>query len=250
MRAPNHFRPFSSLAAALLMSVWNLGAQETNRDPLSAAQRAMRIPRSAPGDAKSSSGEARVNKAPISTPAMSHPELATKQSLLTQAPAKRSLPSAPPGVTDLKFGEIFKPVGPLGLEYSDKARSLDGKKVRILGYMVRQSEPVPWAFLLAPVPVTLHEKEYGLAEDMPATLVHVTTRRDATPIVPHTPGPLLLTGTLSIGNREEAGGRISSVRLALDPATPEQRAALNQLTRGQPAVPATSTSLSTNAAPE
>jgi hypothetical protein len=98
-------------------------------------------------------------------------------------------------------------------------------------------------FLLSPVPVTLHEKEYGLAEDMPATIVHVTTQKNATPIVPYTPGLLLLTGTLSIGNREEAGGRISSVRLALDPPTPGQRAALNQLAHGQ-------SSLSTNAAPK
>jgi hypothetical protein len=43
-----------------------------------------------------------------------------------------------------------------------------------------------------------------------------------------TPGLLLLTGTLSIGNRTEADGRISTVRLQLDPPTNEQRQALHE----------------------
>jgi hypothetical protein len=94
--------------------------------------------------------------------------------------------------------------------------------------------------------VTLHEEEYGLAEDMPATIVHVTTQTNAIPITPHTPGLLLLTGTLGLGNREEADGRISTVRLALDPPTPEQLAAMNQPARGQTSF----SPLSTNAVPK
>ena len=40
--------------------------------------------------------------------------------------------------------------------------------------------------------------------------------------VPHTPGLLLLTGTLSVGNKPEPDGRISTVRLTLDqPAKPD-----------------------------
>lgn len=142
-----------------------------------------------------------------------------------------AIPPAPDGVTDLKFGELFKPVGPRGLEHSDKLRSLNGKRVRLLGYMVKQSRPMPWTFLLSPVPVTLHETEYGFAEDMPSTVVHVFTPRNATPIVPFTPGLMLLTGTLSVGNKEEPDGRVSTVRLTLDPPTPEQRAAMKQSSR-------------------
>ena len=90
--------------------------------------------------------------------------------------------------------------------------------------------------------MTLHEDEYGFAEDSPAAILHVITQRNPTPIVPFTPGLLLLTGTLSLGNREEPDGRLSSVRLALDPPAPEQRAALDELARSK-------TSLSTNTAP-
>jgi hypothetical protein len=150
------------------------------------------------------------------------------------------IPPAPEGVTDVKFGEFFKPIGSRGLEHSDKLRALDGKRVRILGYMVKQSRPMPWTFLLSPVPVTLHETEYGFAEDMPATALHVFTPRNATPIVPFTPGLMLLTGTLSVGNREEPDGRVSTVRLTLDPPTTEQRAAM------MPTARATQT-ISTNA---
>jgi hypothetical protein len=38
--------------------------------------------------------------------------------------------------------------------------------------------------------------------------------------VPYTPGLMLLTGTLSVGNRPEPDGRISLVRLELDPPSP------------------------------
>ena len=137
----------------------------------------------------------------------------------TNAP---SLPPLPPGVADLKFGEIFKPVGSRGLEYTEKCKSLDGKKVRILGYMVRQSQPLPATLLLSPIPLQLHEDEYGFAEDLPATIVHVFLSQDTSENVLYTPGMLLLTGTLTIGTREEPDGRISSVRLALDPATSKQ----------------------------
>jgi hypothetical protein len=130
---------------------------------------------------------------------------------------RESLPPPPEGVTDLALGDLFAPIGERGLEYSAKTRALDGKPVRILGFMVSQDHPVPGTILLAPFPFQLHEAEYGLAEDLPASLVHVLVpdRRDA--IVPYTPGLLLLTGDLAIGPREEPDGRISTVRLSLHP---------------------------------
>jgi hypothetical protein len=141
-----------------------------------------------------------------------------------QGKATHDIPPAPPGVTDLKFGELYRPIGMRGLDYTDKVRALAGRKVRMLGYMVRQCEPRPGVFLLTPMPLQLHEHEYGLAEDMPATLVHVCPTVDPNAIVPFTPGLLLLTGTLSLGPREEADGRISSVRLLLDPPAPAPKA--------------------------
>lgn len=140
-----------------------------------------------------------------------------------------ALPPLPPGVTDLKFNEFFRqPIGPRGLEYTEKLRSLEGRRIRILGYMARQTKPVDRCFLLAPVPLTLNEVEYGHADDLPATTLHVFATEDAPVQTPHTPGPLLLTGKLSLGNRLEADGRTSTVRLFLDPPTPEQKQAAEQ----------------------
>jgi hypothetical protein len=175
--------------------------------------------RAAEGPANSRRVPAQTNAAPAETAAAAAP--------------LPPLPPAPTGVTDLKFSELCRlPVGPLGLEFTDRARALDGQKVRMLGYMIRQSQPSPWKILFSPVPMTLHEKEYGFAEDLPPTVVHAFTERHATPIVPFTPGLLLLTGRLELGNRTEPDGRISSVRLFLDPPTAEQRKALNAAASG------------------
>ncbi len=146
------------------------------------------------------------------------------------AVALAELPPLATGVTELKFSEFYRqPTGPRGLEFTDKLRSLDGKRVRILGYMVKQEKPVAHCFLLTPVPVRLNEEEYGFCEDMPSAVLHVFTDSSAPATVPLTPGLLLLTGTLSIGNHMEADGRISSVRLQLDPPTNEQRQTLSEL---------------------
>lgn len=140
------------------------------------------------------------------------------------------LPPAPEGVTDLRFNEIYRlPIGPAGLEFTEKVRSLDGKKIRLAGYMVKQSRPMPWTLLLSPIPMTLHESHYGFAEDLPPQTVHAFTERTITPILPHTPGLMLLTGRLELGAREEPDGRVSHVRLFVDPPTPEQRRALATL---------------------
>lgn len=176
-------------------------------------------------EAPSSSNATRRRHGPLAAANASGPQVAAPPATAVHASPAPSIPPAPEGVTDLKFNEMFKPVGPRGLEYTDKLRALDGKRVRLLGHMVKQSRPMPWTLLLAPVPLSLHESEYGFAEDMPATVVHVFTQRNASPIVPFTPGLVLLTGTLSVGNRQEPDGRVSSVRLNLDPPDAGQRAA-------------------------
>jgi hypothetical protein len=121
-------------------------------------------------------------------------------------------------VQDLKFSEFFRsPAGPLGLEPTAKLLGLAGQRVRILGFMVRQTKPSPGVAILAPFALATNEFEYGLADDFPPNVVFVEVPRFADLAVPHTPGPLLLTGTLELGRREEADGRVSLVRLRLDP---------------------------------
>jgi hypothetical protein len=131
--------------------------------------------------------------------------------------AMSPLPPAPDGVTDLKFADFFKrPVGPRGLEYTENLKQLDGQRVRLLGHMVRQCDPLPGMFLLSPQPVQLHEHEYGPADELPACAVHVFTSVETNKPLPFTPGLLLLTGRLSVGPRDEADGRRSTARLQLD----------------------------------
>jgi hypothetical protein len=130
------------------------------------------------------------------------------------------LPPLPPDVTELKFKEFFGPIGDRGLTLSPRLQSLSGKRVRIVGYMVRQDEPVRGLLLLSPLPVQLHEREYGLADDLPPAIVFVSVPEARDRILPFTPGLLALTGVLSVGSREEANGRISLVRLTLDPPRP------------------------------
>lgn len=132
------------------------------------------------------------------------------------------LPAAPEGVTDLKFSDLYvSPVGPRGLELTDKARALDGKRVRMLGYMVEQDALTPGVMMLAPFKLSTHESEYGLCDDLPPTVVFVSVPSSRDAAVPFTPGPLLLTGRLElvrrvIGPDERAG----FVHLVLDADRP------------------------------
>jgi hypothetical protein len=136
--------------------------------------------------------------------------------LATASPAAQELPPLPKGVVELKFSEFFaSPVGPRGLELTDKLKALDGERVRILGYMVAQDKTVPGSFLLTPVPVQLHDHDSALADDLPATTVHVTVAGERA--IGYTPQLLLLTGTLTVGNKPGLDGRISLVQLTLGP---------------------------------
>ena len=136
-------------------------------------------------------------------------------------PTAEAVPPLPVDVTELKFTEFFvSPIGERGLTLTDKLRSLDGRRVRILGYMARQEQPVPGMFLFSAIPVRLNEEHYGLADDLPAATLFVFMPRNRDQVVPHAPGLMLLTGTLSVGNHEEADGRISTARLALEMPEP------------------------------
>lgn len=137
------------------------------------------------------------------------------------------LPAPPPGVTHVEWNRFVKtPVGAYGLQLTDEIKGLNGKKVRLLGYMVMRDQPAPGAFFLAPYQVGIEEHEAGFA-DLPPQSVYVTVPYNAAKVVPHTPRPLLLIGTLSVGQRRvENGAVVSLFRLALDtpPAKPKAKA--------------------------
>jgi hypothetical protein len=124
-----------------------------------------------------------------------------------------------PGWTELNFSQFFvTPVGPAGLVMTDTLRALDGKRVRIAGYIVQQEKSLPGMLLLTPMPVRLHEDHYGLADDLPASTVHLFSSDNFQGVALSSNKPVVFTGILSLGNREEADGRISVVRVTLNPA--------------------------------
>jgi hypothetical protein len=63
----------------------------------------------------------------------------------------------------------------------------------------------------------VHEHDNGLADDLPPSTVRVLVPTCREQAVPFAPGLMLLTGTLSVGNRAETDGRVSIARLELDP---------------------------------
>jgi hypothetical protein len=129
----------------------------------------------------------------------------------------------PHDVHDLRFRDVFKlPVGPKGLELTDVLKGLDGKRVRIVGYMVQQQVPSAGAFMLTPLPVASGDDDESFADDIPASVIFVTLPHGAATLVPRLPGLLKVTGTLRVGAHEIPGTeRIAAARIELDDG-PEQ----------------------------
>lgn len=133
---------------------------------------------------------------------------------------KGKVPPAPHGVTDLKFNELFNmPVGPKGLEPSEKRTGLEGQRVRMVGYVANAEEPSPGMFILTPIPVVLGDEDEKLVDDLPPTAVFVhLSPAFAKKTAPNFAGLIQLTGRLEGGTQEEADGHVSTTRLYLDDA--------------------------------
>ena len=128
-------------------------------------------------------------------------------------------PAAGTEPLDLEFSRFFRhPVGPRGLELGEALRAADGRRVRLVGYMVAQESPTPGRFMLAPRPVRLSEDADGAADDLPPGVVTVLLAEGQDRrAVAHQPGLLALVGRLQVGRQEDASGRVSWVRLVLAP---------------------------------
>ncbi len=144
--------------------------------------------------------------------------------VMASAVTTNALPPLPPGVVELKFNQFFRqPVGPRGLELTETLRALAGRRVRLVGFMVREHEPSrAGGFLLTPYPLTLDEEEFGLCDDLPASVTLVQIPHRATEVIPHQSGRVIVTGTLSLGAHEEANGRVFLVRLTQDEVPAER----------------------------
>ena len=162
----------------------------------------------------------------------------------TQVVAEANSSNAASDIVDLKFEEFFKmPVGRYGLEMTEKLMSLDGKKVRIRGYMVKEDrchgghahnpadadkEVVKGRFMLSPAPVMVSYACFGTSDDLFPQTVFVRIPELANKPVPYSSTPLEVIGTLSVGPSQEPDDRISQVRLALDPLPPSVIAQLDK----------------------
>lgn len=161
----------------------------------------------------------------VAVATLATPTLAAEPANVAIPPAKlqvRSMATAPKaGVTDLKFGELFKmPVGPKGLEASDKLQALVGKQVRMVGYVATAEEATPGMFVLTPLPVALGDADEKLVDDLPPTAVFVRlSPKYASKTVPNLAGLVALEGRLELGAQEEADGHVSTTRLVLDDKT-------------------------------
>jgi len=120
----------------------------------------------------------------------------------------------------LKFEEIFvAPAGPRGLEYTAKAWALNGKKVCVTGFMVRNDNINPAIFFLCETRQSYNEREEGLADSLPPSMVHVIlpVKKNSAPAWRRE--KMTLYGMLELGPRQEQSGRISHVRLHCDAVT-------------------------------
>lgn len=134
---------------------------------------------------------------------------------------EKRLGEPPTGVADLKFADMFMlPVGPKGLEPTARLRTLDGRRVRMVGYVVQQHPPLAGAFMLSPLPVVAGDEDEALADDIPASAMLVRLPHAKGARVPALTGLIQVSGVLHVGARE-AGNRVASAYVDLD-ARPER----------------------------
>lgn len=156
--------------------------------------------------------------------------------IMLQVPGPLAPP--PPGVAELRFQEFFQqPVGPRGLQASARLLALDGQRVRLVGYMVREAQAPAGRLILTAMPVLLGDEDEPLADDLPpaALFVHLAGAASQARL-PHVSGLIQLQGRLQVGPLAEPDGHVSTVRLLLDDAASAPLAMLAAVSG--PAVPA------------
>jgi len=117
-------------------------------------------------------------------------------------------------VKELSFKEFFESVNG-ELKPSATLLQLNGKRIRLIGFMTQMETPPTGAFYLCPRPITCDEEGGGTA-DLPPESVFVIVRSLREKAVPFSPRALEVTGILEVGNEEEPNGRVSFIRLLLD----------------------------------
>lgn len=146
-----------------------------------------------------------------------------KSELAAQTPAKAAVQIASKDVATLTFRELFETT-PRELKPSKRLLELNGKRVRIVGFMARSEEPLEGAFYLCPRPVELDESGGGIG-DLPPDSVLVVAPAMRGKEIPFTRRALEVFGRLEVGNRTDERGHVSAVRLILDAPTAKNASA-------------------------
>ena len=119
-----------------------------------------------------------------------------------------------PLVESLEFRDFFV-ASPRALVPSPRLLRLDGKRIRLVGYMALMEEAPKGGFYLCPFPVVATESGGGTADLPPeAVLVVVPSARGQE--LAHIRRPLEAKGILEVGPKADEEGRVSGLRLILD----------------------------------
>ena len=114
----------------------------------------------------------------------------------------------------LTFSEFFDASAP-ELRPSSRLLSLNGKRVRIVGFMAEMEVAPIGAFYLCPRPVFCDEAGGGTA-DLPVDAVRVIVPSLQGRKLRFIPGRLEATGVLELGYKPEGDGQVSTIRLILE----------------------------------
>jgi hypothetical protein len=136
----------------------------------------------------------------------------------------------------LELHALFKlPMGPKGLEVTQKVVDASGQKVRLTGFMVKHEMPTQGAFMLAPRPVQMSEHADGDANDLPASVcwVYLDSSQNKW-LVPHIPGPVTVEGYFTFKRVEARDGAVSWFHLQLPPDAISAIHPKNSQVSGQP----------------
>lgn len=142
------------------------------------------------------------------------------QNVPAPAAAASENPATPPpdlsDIPELALNDLIKrPAGPLGLELSDDVKSLEGKRIKVTGFMVHTDWADPSTFILANYPSNISEREFGPSDDLPPVQLFVKLPESMKTGFQR--GVLQLAGTLRLGSAEEPYDRRSFLRLEIDP---------------------------------
>lgn len=123
-------------------------------------------------------------------------------------------PSQPQAPVRLEFREILAP-STTELKPSDKLRSLQGKRVRMIGYMAEMEQMPEGYFYLCARPVLCDESGGGIGE-LPIDAVRVIVPALKGKAVKFVAPPIFVTGILELSGQSEFEPDSWAVRVLVD----------------------------------